>query len=115
VVLEMAPARILGLLLSELGLSPDDLAGALGVNRRTVERWRLGESYPQLEARTRLLALLGLNQHLRETFATAEDGRSWFRAGSRYLAGDVPADALRRGEIDRVEAALEALDSGIYL
>ena len=114
-ILELAPARIVEILERDLTLSHDDLARALGVNRRTLERWRSGECYPQREARARFSALLDLNHHLRETFETPEDARAWVHASSRYLGGLTPADALRSGRADRVEAALEALDSGVFV
>jgi Antitoxin Xre/MbcA/ParS C-terminal toxin-binding domain len=42
-------------------------------------------------------------------------GTRWLRSESRYVGGQRPIDALRVGEFDRVEAALEALDSGIFV
>ena len=37
------------------------------------------------------------------------------KESNRYLGGMTPADAVRAGRIDRVEAALEAFDSGVFL
>lgn len=114
-VLEMTPGRAIEQLEREFGLSAADLAGALGVNPRTLERWRTGESYPQHEARRRLVALLGLHRHLAETFTTPDAIRAWLHETNRYIGGLTPADALRVGRVDRAEAALEALDLGVFL
>jgi transcriptional regulator with XRE-family HTH domain len=98
-----------------LGLSDQDFAQALGINLRTVERWRDGTSYPQHEAREKLRALTALTEQLTETFSDADAVRAWVHASSRYLAGLAPAEVLRVGRIDRVAAALEALNSGFFV
>jgi hypothetical protein len=48
-------------------------------------------------------------------FGAPDRVQAWLRADSRYLGGLSPLDALRAGRIDRVEAAVEALASGIFL
>jgi transcriptional regulator with XRE-family HTH domain len=113
--LEAALGQLVESLELNLGLSISELAQALGVNTRSVERWRTGETHPQHDARQRLASLEGLAGRLRQTFSTPEAGRAWLRDPSRYLGGLTPADALRVGRIDRVEAALEALDSGVFV
>lgn len=114
-LLEMTPHRAVMQLQAELGLSESDLARALDTSPRTIARWRAGRSYPQHEVRRRLASLLALRHHLLETFASAEAARAWLNAANRYLGGLTPADALRVGRPDRVEAALEALDSGVFI
>jgi transcriptional regulator with XRE-family HTH domain len=99
----------------DLGLSVKDLTGALSVDRKTLERWVSGETYPQREARRRLIALLALRDHLRESFTDLEGAREWLNAPARYLGGITPAEALRTGRMDRVEATLDALESGIFV
>ena len=49
------------------------------------------------------------------TFEGRDAVRRWFRSESRYLGGMTPAEAVRVGRLDRVGAALEALDSGVFL
>lgn len=115
VLLDMTPHQIIEQLEGELSLTDDDLARILNASVRTVERWRAGRAYPQTEARHLLARLLGLRNHLRETFTTAAAIREWLRTPSRYLGYLTPLEALKAGRIDRVEAALEALDSGIFL
>jgi putative toxin-antitoxin system antitoxin component (TIGR02293 family) len=113
--LEMTPAQAVERLEEDLGLTRGELAAALDATPRTLERWRAGATHPQRDARQRLAALLNLDEHLRDTFTDREAAREWLRAPSPYLGGLTPADALRAGRADRVEAALEALDSGIFV
>jgi transcriptional regulator with XRE-family HTH domain len=96
-----------------LGLSDEVLAGALDVDPRALARWRRG-MYPQLATRRRLALMERLQIHLRDTFA--DDAiPEWLEADNRYLGGLKPAEALRAGRIDRVEAALTALDTGNFV
>ena len=113
--LEVAPHRIIDQVCADFGLSDADLARALEAHPRTVDRWRTGATYPQRETRQRLKELLELDRHLRETFEPAGAIKEWLHSPSRYLGGLTPADAIRVGRFDRVEAALEALDSGVFL
>lgn len=113
--LETTPGRAVEALEGVFGLGRGELAGALGTSARTVERWRTGQTYPQHEARERLAELLAVEAHLGETFGNPEASRSWLRSGSPYLGGLTPLEALLAGRADRVRAALEALDSGVFV
>ena len=113
--LETTPGRAVEVLEGGLGLSRGEIAGALGASARTVERWRTGQTYPQHEARERLADLVALEGRLGETFVDPEARRAWLRSGSPYLGGLTPLEALRAGRADRVRAALEALDSGVFI
>ncbi len=113
--LEITPAQAVERLEGDLGLTKGELAAALDATSRTLERWRAGTTHPQRDARRRLAALLNLDEHLRDTFTDWEAARQWLRAPNPYLGGLTPADALRAGRADRVEAALEALDSGVFV
>ncbi len=113
--LEMTPGRAVETVEGGLGLGRREIAGALGSSTRTVERWRAGRTYPQHEARERLAELVALRVHLGETFDDPESGRAWLRSGNPYLGGLTPLEVLRAGRPDRVRAALEALDSGVFV
>jgi transcriptional regulator with XRE-family HTH domain len=93
--LEMAPGRAVECLVKAMGLCKKELADTLGATPRTLERWRSGETYPQRDTRRRLAALVEFDRHLGETFEDRE--------------------AVRVGRVERVEAALEALDSGVFV
>ena len=114
-LIESALVSLLEQLRDGLDLSRDDLARALDAHPRTVDRWLAGDALPQHDARRRLYVLLDLQRHLDDTFRNAEARRAWLHAESAYLGGLTPADALRVGRPDRVEAALEALDSGVFV
>lgn len=113
--LQLTPDQAVVRLSRDLGLSTATLALATGTSTRTVERWRVGETLPQRDARRRLTVLLALDRRLRETFDSPEAIRGWVHAENRYLGGLTPADAVQVGRVDRVEAALEALDSGVFV
>ena len=115
VLLEKTPRQALDALEEGMGLSEEALAQALGTSRRTLQRWRGGTAYPQQPARRRLAALLELLGRVQETFKGTETPRRWFHTPSRYLAGITPAEAIRVGRLDRVEADLESLHSGAFL
>jgi len=114
-VLDITPRRALDTLEKALGIPEEELAQALNSNRRTLQRWRAGTAHPQQLARQRLVELLRLQQRVRETFEGRDAVRRWFHSPSCYLGGMTPAEAIRVGRLDRVEAALEALDSGVFL
>ncbi len=111
--LDTTPERAIAELESRLSLSEPDIALALGISTRSLHRWSSGESHPQRGSRAYLARLLALADRLEETFGESAD--EWLGSDSRYLGGIKPIEALRAGRIDRVENALEALDSGIVL
>lgn len=96
----------------DLGLDAYALSQALHVDRRTLQRWASGETYPRQDGRDRLHALVTLHARLGETWKTAAAARRWLHHPSPYLGHAEPADMIRAGRFDRVEAALEAIDSG---
>jgi predicted Abi (CAAX) family protease len=114
-VLTMTPSEALDTLEKSLGIREKELAQALNSNRRTLQRWRAGTAHPQQLARRRLAELLRLQERVRATLKGRGAARRWFHSESHYLGGITPAEAIRVGRLDRVEAAFEALDSGTFL
>ncbi|MDQ3780168.1 MAG: helix-turn-helix domain-containing protein [Chloroflexota bacterium] len=102
-------------LTTALGISYEELAQVLGIDRKTVYRWLADETFPQTGNRTHLDALEALVDRLGETFKTEEGAVTWLHSDSGYFGGMRPVDALLRGRIDAVDAALEALDSGVFV
>lgn len=111
--LNTTPEKAIASLKSKLSLGEPEIALALGISTRSLHRWSSGESHPQRESRTHLARLVALAEHLEETFG--KNACEWLEADSRYLGGMKPIEALRAGRMDRVEAALEALDSGFVV
>jgi uncharacterized protein (DUF2384 family) len=110
-----ALSTLLEHLMSSLGMSIGELASAVGASERTALRWLADERYPQHESRQRLDALERLVERLDETFTAREAGAAWLHTPSGYFGGLRPLDALVCGRIDAVDAALEALDAGIFV
>ena len=98
----------------DLGMTPAELASALSVSARTINRWRTGETLPQKAARTKLGELVELRDHLYRTFED-EGVPVWLRTPSRYLGGVTPVEMLRLGRFERVDAALVAIDAGFFV
>jgi transcriptional regulator with XRE-family HTH domain len=98
---------------TDLGLTEQEVAAALGVTMGAIERWRGGESSPNRETRQRLDQLGALYHHLQETLAP-EAVPGWLRWTPEYLGGMTPAEAIARGQGDRVEALLTVIDYGIF-
>lgn len=105
----------IGQLASSLGITEAQLAAILGVQPRTVERWRAEDTFPQHESRVRLEALGSLVDRLHGSFTSPEAAIGWLHSESGYFGGLTPLDALLRGRIDLVDAALEAMDSGVFV
>jgi len=102
-------------LMAVFELSAADLAKVLDTDRRTVYRWLADETYPQHESRKRLDALGELERRLEDTFSSHDAALLWLRSASGYFGLLRPLDALLRGRVDAVDAALEALDSGVFV
>ncbi len=114
--LEVTASQAVERLMNVGGLfSARELAEALNASPRTIERWRAEGMNPQRKNQRRIAELLVLNRHLSETFKDREAARAWLESPSRYLGGLRPIEAVRVGRFERVEAALEALDSGVFL
>ena len=114
-ILDMMPGPAIEALQRDLGLTLDDLALALRVEARTIQRWRTQGTYPQRERRDRLATLLRLRQSLLDFFQTTEDVRAWLNEPQRYLGWMTPSEALRAGRPDRAEAALEVIREGMVV
>lgn len=109
----VSPSRAIGEIKSNLGIASNDLAQALGVDTRTVDRWEKGRVYPQQEGRERLNVLLDLAHNVSAFFATLDDAHRWLRDQNRYLSGLTPLEAIRAGRADRARAALGVMQWGI--
>jgi putative toxin-antitoxin system antitoxin component (TIGR02293 family) len=96
----------------DLGLDERGLAMALGVDKRTLSRWISGDNYPQRDARKRLQQLVELHYALLLMWSSMDAARTWLHRPSPYLGHTEPIELVRAGRYDRVEAALEAINSG---
>jgi hypothetical protein len=62
-----------------------------------------------------LARLLVLSERIRDTFEGDAVVRQWLRAENATLGLLTPAEVLSLGRLDRVEAALTALEAGIIV
>ncbi len=106
------PSRVVGL----LRLEDDILITADGCeNLNSSECWTEAQAIPRPQTRERISSLLETERLLQETFSDRKSICLWLETDNRYLGGIKPIEALRVGRYDRVEAALEALASGVFI
>ena len=112
---ERTSAPELDALRDDLGLSAQELASALGVSARTLERWRMGGfSMSRNESGQRLAHLVQLRDRIFES--VREDAvPEWLSTRRRYLGDLTPIEVIRAGRPDRVMDLLTAIDHGLYV
>jgi hypothetical protein len=114
-VAQLTLGEALDLLVSDFALPETAIAEILGVSSETVADWRSRRAVPEGEAARRLVKLQALRLHLRDTFDAPDAIPTYLRTNLPFLGGMSPLDALVAGDIDRAEAALDALDAGIFV
>ncbi len=109
------PNISLDVLRDDLGLTPQELASALGVSPRTIGRWRTGELVaPPGETGKRLEELWLVHERLFET--VREDAvPEWLNTRRSFLGNLTPTEVIRAGRADRVLELLTVIDHGIYV
>jgi len=98
----------------DLGFSVEELADALSLPAVEVAQWLANDRLPGGDSGARLAEFAALYHHLRRTLLP-EAIPLWLRSPNRYLGGSEPLALLRRGDLERIEAALEAIDSGFFV
>jgi hypothetical protein len=58
---------------------------------------------------------VALDRELASTFTSADASERWLKTANAILNGDAPIECLKRREYDRVRAALEAFNTGVYV
>ena len=95
-----------------LGISQEVLGRVLNVSSRTVHRWLKG-SRPK---RNRELdTLLGIVTLLERALPTTDAIHTYLQHPNPHLDGDRPIDLLTRGDFDRIESDLQAIQEGVYV
>jgi hypothetical protein len=67
------------------------------------------------EQQTKTAEELALERELAATFTSASATDRWLKTPNPILSGDQPIECLKRREYDRVHAALEAFNTGVYI
>ena len=92
-----------------------DLAAALKVDRRTIQRYRSGDSYPTRRVRNGLIDLREISILLGEIFSTQEGAVRWLNTSVPLLKGRRPIDLIQKGKLEEIITALETYASGAFL
>jgi hypothetical protein len=93
-----------------LGLTRSDLESLLCV---PANRLDTPQTWPR-QSHMSLVRLAAIANHLEDTFEPASI-ETWLHAPSRDLHWRIPLDLLRDRQFDSIDAALEAIDSGVYV
>ena len=99
----------------ELELTLEEVGQALGVNRRTIGRWREGVSEPSPEHRKNLERISQLRHFLRTSFRDPDAAQSWMQTPLDALQGRTPHFAMCEGDLERVVRLLGTLASGAHI
>ena len=95
-----------------LGLNYSELARALGVDRRTLHRYRKQLTAPSARVRARMDRVREIGHLLNELFTDQEAKLAWLYGPVPMLRGRRPIDLIRQGELDPVLSALAGMYSG---
>jgi DNA-binding transcriptional regulator YiaG len=94
---------------SDLGLTQQQLAAAIGVSPRTVQNWEFGKHSPQIERRLR--DLLELRQVLKE-YLPPEQIQQWLTSPNDVFAGASPREWILGGRTRDVLIEFRRLQTG---
>jgi uncharacterized protein (DUF2384 family) len=99
----------------ELEMTDPEIGQALGVDRKTIHRWRKRESAPAPEHRKRMEKLTQLKWFLENSFRTIGQGKRWLHQPVPALRGRTPISVLIEGDIDAVLGVLGTHTSGAHV
>lgn len=93
----------------------EEVADTLGVDRRTVYRYRRLRSVPTRKVRMRFDRLREIIQLLEGIFETPEARRVWLYGSVPLLNGRRPIDLMLRGDLEDVASVLAGLQAGAHI
>jgi putative toxin-antitoxin system antitoxin component (TIGR02293 family) len=97
-----------------LGLNYAELAAALGVDRRTLLRYRKQKSVPSARVRARMEKIREIEHLLDEIFGDHDAALEWLYSPAPILQMNRGIDLIRRGDREKVLSVLVGLHSGAY-
>jgi len=95
-----------------LGLNYVELAAALGVDRRTILRYRTNSSAPSPSVQARMEKMREISYLLKQVFAGRQAQTDWLYSPVPMLRDRRPIQLLRQGELDRVLSVLAGIYTG---
>jgi len=109
------PSRRLGIgqIARVLGVSQETLSRILNVSLRTTSRWMKGQVVPR--GKPELSRLARIVSLLQKTLPNTEAIRDYLNHPNPNLGNEKPISILARGEFDRIESDLVALQEGVYI
>jgi transcriptional regulator with XRE-family HTH domain len=93
------------------GLNYVELARSLGVDRRTVLRYRKRTVVPSRRAQARMEKLRDIHRLLELVLGDRDSQLEWLYGSAPLVRGQRPIDLMRKGELDEVLAVLTSLYS----
>jgi len=99
----------------EYGWDNADIAAALQVDRRTVQRYTSGDSYPTRRVRSNIADLREISILLDGIFTDQADSIRWLHTTVKSLKGRRPIDLIQKGKLDEVITVLATFQSGAFL
>lgn len=107
-------ARKLDSLQQRAAMKSVDVANILQIRPETVSRWNQGKAFPQPDAERVLLDLEYVADLLGDLYQPQE-ARIWLLSRQRLLDGSVPAEMIRKGEVEPVLGVIKRLLDGVYI
>lgn len=97
------------------GLNYSQVASMLGVDRRTVLRYRKTKNIPSERVRAQMEKVREIEHLLEEVFNGEILQLKWLYSSVPLLRGRRPVDLLRNGKLDEVLSVLAGLYSGAQI
>lgn len=101
-------------LISDLGLTQEEVGSIVDASPRSVARWQTGSVVPQRLNKQRLIELAYVADAVTQVMPR-ENANSWMFTPNRALNHDTPADRVRNGQYRDVLALVEALADGVVM
>lgn len=94
------------------GVTDEEAATLLDLNRRTFARWKAGElGRIGRDGRARLSNLLGIHKALRTIFRDPARGYEWIKASNEIFSGASALDVMLGGELTDLMRVRRYLDA----
>ncbi len=101
-------------LISDLGLTQEEVGSIVDASARSVARWQAGGVVPQRLNKQRLIELAYVADAVTQVMPR-ENANLWMFTPNRLLDHDTPADRVRSGQYRDVLALIEAFADGVVV
>jgi uncharacterized protein (DUF2384 family) len=98
-----------------LGLNNAQVASAIGVNERTLYRYKSAENAPSPAVVDQLSKLREITQLLSEIFTDKNAQFEWLYSAAPVFRGQRPIDMIKKGDLDKVISILSGVQSGTFI